>query len=103
MIKKLLLVLALTSGLIMANGLENSKKMHFTSMNKADSQFLFDGSTNAIALSDQEMKNTEGEWVPLFWFAYRFGPSIWNHRQNIMRVWRYTVTYNTFGIYNNWR
>jgi len=37
-----------------------SKQMDFTSMNKANSQFLFDGSTNAIALSSQEMKQTDG-------------------------------------------
>ena len=46
-----------------------SKQMDFASINKTDSQFLFDDSTNAIALSSQEMKNTEGEWVPLFWLA----------------------------------
>jgi hypothetical protein len=39
-------------------------------MNKADSQFLFDGKTNAITLNKSEMATTEGKWL---WFAARWG------------------------------
>jgi len=67
--KKLMFIIAslfLATSIVSASP---SKQMDFASINKTDSQFLFDDSTNAIALSSQEMKNTEGEWVPLFWLA----------------------------------
>ncbi|MEA3315299.1 MAG: hypothetical protein U9Q30_05535, partial [Campylobacterota bacterium] len=64
--KKLMLIIA---SLFLATSVASaspSQQMDFTSMNKADSQFLFNGSTKAIALSSQEMEATEGEW---FWFS----------------------------------
>jgi len=98
--KKLILIIA---SLFLATSIASaspSKQMDFASMNKADSQFLFDGSTNAIALSSQEMKQTEGEWIRIAIWA---GMHAWNNRKYITRSWRYTVTYSGFGFYNNWR
>jgi hypothetical protein len=70
--KKLMLTIA---SLFLATSVAsaNPQKMDFTSMNKADSQFLFDGSTKAIALSSQEMKQTEGEWIHFAIYAGHYG------------------------------
>ena len=65
--KKLMFIIA---SLFLATSVASaspSQQMDFTSMNKADSQFLFDGSTKAIALSSLEMKQTDGEFWPIFW------------------------------------
>lgn len=64
-----------------------SNQMDFTSMNKADSQFLFDGSANAIALSGQEMKQTEGEWINIaIWAGYR-GYQTYRSWGRVSRIW----------------
>ena len=39
-----------------------TQQMDFASMNKADSQFLFNGKANVITLNNVEMVKTEGEW-----------------------------------------
>jgi hypothetical protein len=39
-------------------------------MNKADSQFLFNGKANVIALNNEEMIKTEGELIPFIVGAY---------------------------------
>ncbi len=58
--KKLSLIVA---GLSLAASVASAN--NFTSMNKTDSQFLFDGSTKAVALSGQEMKQTEGKMATI--------------------------------------
>jgi len=82
--KKLMLMIAslfLATSVASANP---TSKMDFVSMNKADSQFLFNGSAKAITLSSQEMKQTEGEFWPIFWgLVY------------------YTVTYANAPSYND--
>ena len=65
--KKIMLII---SSLLLLSSVANadiSQNISLETMNKADSQFLFDGSTNTIALSSQEMKQTEGEFWPIFW------------------------------------
>ena len=45
-------------------------------MNKANSQFLFTGTTKVIALSSEEMKQTEGEfWHIAIPLAFGWGVS----------------------------
>jgi len=67
--KKLMFIIAslfFATSIVSANP---SKQVDFNTMNKTDSQFLFDGATKAIALSGQEMLETEGEWgwfIPIF-------------------------------------
>jgi len=64
--KKLMLAIAslfLVTSVAVANP---TSKMDMLSMSKADSSFLFNGKVNTIALSGQEMRQTEGEW---FWFS----------------------------------
>ena len=39
-------------------------------MNKADSQFLFDGEVKTITLNNGEMIKAEGKWVPFIIGAY---------------------------------
>ena len=80
-----------------------SQQMDFTSMNKAESQFLFDGSTKAIVLSNQEMKDTEGEWLPLLFMAIRFTPHVYRYSRAAigpLRSWvRFGRSYSKSGGY----
>lgn len=90
--KKLMFIIAslfLATSIVNANP---SQQMDFTSMSKADSQFLFDGATKAIALSGQEMKETEGEW---FYGAVWFGFYAYNTYRGwgrVSRIW-YPVSF----------
>ncbi len=44
-----------------------TSKMDMLSMSKADSSFLFNGKANVIALNKTELKQTNGEFCPVFW------------------------------------
>ncbi len=47
-----------------------TQTMNFSSMSKIDTQFLFDGSAKTIILTNQGMKQTEGEfWNIAFYVA----------------------------------
>ncbi len=69
--RSMLIVASLLFAASVANA-NPSPNMDFTTMNKADSQFLFEGSASAIALNEQELEETEGQWLPVFW-ALSFG------------------------------
>ena len=42
-------------------------QLEFATLSKADSQFLFKDSAKAVALDNAEMKETKGEFWPIFW------------------------------------
>lgn len=84
--KKILLVIASLFLAINVASASPTSKVDFTTMSKVDSEFLFDGNTNVIALSSQEMKETEGEFVPLVWAAYHYSPAIIGGAYSITRA-----------------
>ena len=90
--KKLMLIVAslfLATSVASANQLQ---KMDLASMNKADSQFLFDGSTKVIALSSQEMKQTEGEWINFAIYAGYRGYQAYRGWGRVSKIW-YPVSF----------
>ena len=60
-------------------------QLDFATMNKADTQFLFQDGAKVATLGKAEMKETEGEFWPIFWgvvfytTAYLNAPSYNDH------------------------
>ena len=66
----------MTLSLLTATTLANatpSEQMNFTSLNQSDSHMLFEKTPNSvIALGESEMRDTEGEFWPIFWGVVYF-------------------------------
>ena len=71
-------LLAIMLSLVMVSALAFAKpatQLEFTTMNKADSQFLFKDGAKAFALDKAEMEKTKGEgwFLPLVWRIGSYG------------------------------
>jgi hypothetical protein len=93
---KILVGLSITSVVAFANP---TTELGEQGISKTDSEFLFkNNSANVVALSSDEMKATEGEWIHVaIWAGYR----VYQNRALISRAWRVGYTYQTFT--SNWR
>ncbi|MCT7609528.1 hypothetical protein N5U14_01550 [Aliarcobacter butzleri] len=70
--KKIFLIMVSLFTFISVANASSISKIDFESMNKIDRQFLFDGEVNVVALNSDEMKDTEGKFVPLIWLMYSY-------------------------------
>ncbi len=98
-ISKVLLGLVVASGIAFASPTSEFSEQ---GISKTDSEFLFkNNSVNVVALSSDEMKATEGEWINVaIWAGYR-GYQVWNrYGKPVNRSLRYGVF---SSYYTNWR